>query len=173
MRALEALFARVSRGRAKPVVAWLLRRPPGSWALRAAHRWLSTSQPIGVLAVVLDEAGCVLLVDHVTRASYSLGLPGGWLDRGERPEDGLRRELEEELGLEVTGTHYLLSAPHRDGKRKPYGLTIVYRAETTGGISTQASPEVLSVTWLSVTDALPRLRGFEAEAVRFAASSRA
>ncbi|HAM96503.1 MAG: NUDIX hydrolase [candidate division WS6 bacterium GW2011_WS6_36_26] len=29
-------------------------------------------------------------------------LPGGGLDFGEKPEDGLRRELREEMGLEIT-----------------------------------------------------------------------
>ena len=165
---VEAIFARVSRGRAKPIVAWLLRRPPGSWLLRTAHRLLPTRQPIGVLAVILDDARRVLLINHVTRYAYPLGLPGGWLDRAERPEDGLRRELEEELGLQLLDAHYLLSASHRNGNGQPYGLTLVYRVEVAPGEPTRTSAEVLDVMWLDADEATTRLRAFEADAVRLA-----
>jgi len=43
--------------------------------------------------------GRVLLV----QASYrrELSLPGGWIDRNEAPEQAARRELFEELGVEL------------------------------------------------------------------------
>jgi len=54
---------------------------------------------IGVFAVILDEQGRVLL-GH--RTDYDLwNLPGGTLEHGETPWDGLRREVMEETGLEV------------------------------------------------------------------------
>lgn len=165
---VDAVFARISRGRAKPIVAWLLRRPPGSWLLRVAQRLLPTRQPVGVLAVVLDDARRVLLIDHVTRYPHPLGLPGGWLDRAERPEDGLRRELQEELGLQMLDARYLLSAPHGNGTGRPYGLTLVYRVAVAPGEPTRTSAEVLDVLWLDVDEATMRLRDFEADAVRLA-----
>src|SRR5919202_1801411 len=52
-------------------------------------------------ACVLDAEGRVLLLKHAFRAGSGWGLPGGFIERGEQPEDALRRELREEVGLEI------------------------------------------------------------------------
>lgn len=51
-------------------------------------------------AVVLDERGRVLLLRHVFRMGSRWGIPGGFITRGEQPEDALRREMKEETGLD-------------------------------------------------------------------------
>ena len=56
---------------------------------------------VGVLATVVSPDGGVLLLRHRFRAGKPWGLPGGWLEPGEAPVDGMRRELGEELHLEV------------------------------------------------------------------------
>lgn len=52
---------------------------------------------LGVMALVTDERGWVLLVRH----SYIEGwlLPGGGVNRGELPDLAIARELKEEIGL--------------------------------------------------------------------------
>lgn len=154
----------------KPALAWALRRPPGLWLLAAAHRFMPVFQPIGVLAVILDDTGRVLLLDHVTRATNPLGLPGGWLNRGERPEDGIRRELREELGVDTEDADYVLSAPHRNGEGSVYGLTLVYRVAFPGSAAVRLSNEIVGSGWYRLDETEPLLRGFEAEAVRRALS---
>jgi ADP-ribose pyrophosphatase YjhB (NUDIX family) len=56
-------------------------------------------------AVVLDERGRVLLVKHrEEKGGFWQGkwiCPGGKLERGERIEDGIRREVLEETGLDI------------------------------------------------------------------------
>ncbi len=42
----------------------------------------------------------------------ALDLPGGFLDYEETAEDGLRREIREELGIETSSFRYLTSAPN-------------------------------------------------------------
>lgn len=61
---------------------------------------------LGVRAIVENSQGEVLLVRHTyTRGLY---LPGGGVERGETTEFSLRRELEEEGGVKVTGHPELL-----------------------------------------------------------------
>ena len=52
-------------------------------------------------ACVLDPLGRVLLLKHAFRAGSGWGLPGGFIEQGEQPEEALRRELREEVGLEI------------------------------------------------------------------------
>src|SRR5882724_7616647 len=52
-------------------------------------------------AVVVDENGQVLLLNHVFRTGSGWGIPGGLIDAYEQREDALRRELREEVGLEL------------------------------------------------------------------------
>jgi 8-oxo-dGTP pyrophosphatase MutT (NUDIX family) len=170
-RLAEAAFARVSGGPGRRLLLAFLGTRPGGWALALAHRVLPARQPIGVLAVVLDGEGRVLLLDHVTRPEHALGLPGGWLARAERPEDGLRRELHEETGLQVTDAHYLLSAPHAHGAGRPYGLTLVFHATIASDALAETSAEIRHASWLPVAEALTHLRDFEAAAVRLAAGA--
>ena len=53
-------------------------------------------------AFVFDDNGNILLLEHEFRADSRWGLPGGFLDKAEQAEDGLRRELREEVSLEVS-----------------------------------------------------------------------
>src|SRR5688572_19193849 len=53
-------------------------------------------------AFVFNEQGEVLLLrEHDSKRKYMWDLPGGTLASGERPLDGLRREVMEETGLAI------------------------------------------------------------------------
>lgn len=51
---------------------------------------------------ILRDGDRVLFVRHTYGRRTSWELPGGGLRRGERPEAAVRREMREELGIELT-----------------------------------------------------------------------
>ena len=55
----------------------------------------------GVIGVVFNPLGEVLIVEHVYHSYPQWGLPGGYVDRGEDPQAALVREFGEELELRV------------------------------------------------------------------------
>lgn len=65
-------------------------------------------------AFIADEQGRVLLLRRGNEPSKGkLGAPGGFIDIGETVEEALRREVREEVNLEVETLTYLCSFPNR------------------------------------------------------------
>jgi 8-oxo-dGTP diphosphatase len=105
---------------------WLPLPARARWGLT----WLVTSKfLVGVLAVIFDDGGRVLLLKHTDRPDYPWGLPGGWLKRGEGAAEGIKRELLEETGFVVRAVRPLLIG---GDKRRPR-LDLVFLCEYEGG----------------------------------------
>lgn len=51
--------------------------------------------------IICNREGKYLLLNHLLRPYSGWGLPGGFIKRGEQPEDAIRRELREEIGIEL------------------------------------------------------------------------
>ncbi|HOT72346.1 MAG TPA: NUDIX domain-containing protein [Anaerohalosphaeraceae bacterium] len=67
-----------------------------------------------VAALIEDEQGRLLAVVRACKPKEGmLDLPGGFVDPGETAEEALRREVMEELGLQVEDERYFGSAPNR------------------------------------------------------------
>ena len=58
-------------------------------------------------AFVFDEEGRILLLEHEFRPDSRWGIPGGFLSKSEQPDAALRRELREEVKLEITDVEFL------------------------------------------------------------------
>lgn len=56
---------------------------------------------VSVGAIIINEDREVLLLNHVLRPLSGWGLPGGFIDQREQPEDAIRREMREETGIEL------------------------------------------------------------------------
>jgi ADP-ribose pyrophosphatase YjhB (NUDIX family) len=84
------------------------------------HLYYNPCAAVG--AFLVDREGRVLFTRRAKDpAAGKLGLPGGFIDNGESAEAGLRREVREEVGLEIGALEFLCSRPNS----YPYG-GIVY-----------------------------------------------
>jgi len=64
-------------------------------------------------AILVDPQERVLLIRRAREpARGKLAFPGGFIDNGESVEAGLRREVREEIGLELPTITFLLSHPN-------------------------------------------------------------
>ncbi|RMH18152.1 MAG: NUDIX domain-containing protein [Acidobacteria bacterium] len=133
----------------KRLLARLVRLPLGSsfitfgtWLLVPRHR-------LGAVVVAFDDAGRVLLLRHVFHPEAPWGLPGGWVARGETPQETARRELLEETGL----TARLGPVVHVSRERRPAHLTIAFAGRIEGG-EPRLSGEILEARYFPA-DALP------------------
>jgi ADP-ribose pyrophosphatase YjhB (NUDIX family) len=83
------------------VLAWVWTRLLDDRVRSRLMWWLNAKFAVGVTAVVRNERGEVLFVEHAFRRQYPWALPGGWIQRREYPEEAVVRELQEETGLQV------------------------------------------------------------------------
>src|SRR6266511_3077652 len=79
-------------------------------------------------ALLFDESGRILLLEHVFRPDSGWGIPGGFMTKREQPHEGLRRELREEIGIEIEDLE-LLFARTLPGLRQ---IEIYFRARAIG-----------------------------------------
>ena len=64
-------------------------------------------------AFIVNERGEMLVVRRAKEpAKGTLDLPGGFVDMEETVEEGMRREIKEETGLDVVDIQYLFSSPN-------------------------------------------------------------
>lgn len=107
-------------------------------------------------ALVTDDQGRILLARRAHEPDAGLwDTPGGFLDEGEAPEDGLRRELLEETGLDVELGSFVgaFMDVYGDAPGAPAVLNLVWRARVLGGEAVPAD-DVSELAWFPI-DALP------------------
>ena len=82
---------------------------------------------------LFDDAGRVLIAQRPPGKHLAGGweFPGGKLDPGEAPFDGLRRELKEEIGVDVIAAAPLVSYEHQYADRRVF-LDLWQVSEFTG-----------------------------------------
>jgi ADP-ribose pyrophosphatase YjhB (NUDIX family) len=132
----------------KKVLGALWRNAPKSvrrWGVRMVEPRFTVTAG----AVVTDEDGRVLLLSHVFRTGSGWGIPGGFMEKGEQPEEALRRELREEVGLELERAEIALVRT----LKRPRQVEIIFRCRPNGPLG-RRNVEIKSAQWFA-PDALP------------------
>lgn len=115
------------------------------WSMRLTH----TRFTVTAGAIIFNKAGEILILKHRFRAGSGWGLPGGFLERGEQPIDALRRELREELALEIEDVEIFTARSFR----KPKQVEVLFCGRADGPVRPRTM-EVERAEWFSL-NALP------------------
>jgi 8-oxo-dGTP pyrophosphatase MutT (NUDIX family) len=121
---------------------------------RRMVRHITPNYTVGAICVIERADGAVLLVRQAYRERW--GVPGGLLNRGEDAPAGARREVREEVGIDVE----LLGEPAVVVEPAPQRIDIVFRARPVGEVPVEAtptSPEIVEARWFAPDD-LPELQ---------------
>jgi 8-oxo-dGTP diphosphatase len=119
---------------------------------RVVVRTIAPSYTVGALCVI-ERDGHVVLIRQRYRNRW--GLPGGLLMRNEEPADAARREVREEIGLDVE----LVGDPSVVVEVDVRRVDIVFRARPSAGELALGctSPEIVAAEWHPITS-LPEVQ---------------
>jgi ADP-ribose pyrophosphatase YjhB (NUDIX family) len=130
----------------------LFRRLPTRLRLAAVHA-LSPSYTVGAMCAIERADGALLLVRHSYRPRW--GIPGGLCRSGEAVDVGARREVREEVGVDVE----LLGEPGVvvDPYERRVDVVFAARPEDGDAAASPQSPEIVECRWFAPDD-LPDLQ---------------
>lgn len=113
-----------------------------------AARSIQVKFTVSAAGVITNDKGEVLLLNHVLRPLSGWGVPGGFLESGEQPEAGFRREIREETGLELRDV-----ALYRVRTLKRH-IEVIFLAKSVGEARVE-SREIIELGWFTV-DSMPQ-----------------
>ena len=106
-------------------------------------------------------AGCVIVRDGkalITKRGRApekgrYDIPGGFLDPDEDPVSGLKREVDEELGMtiEVSFDDFIQAVPHKYGEDGDWTLAMGFIVRTSSG-EPEPADDVEEVRWVTLDD---------------------
>lgn len=124
--------------------------------------WQNSKPAVGALLVRVIAGKPHLLFSRRGIDPYKglWDLPGGFLKNGESPEEGLAREIREELGTTVSGLRFLAAGideyPREDvAEEARFVLALHYRCEIPADAVLRPDDDVVEARWFAL-DALPR-----------------
>lgn len=119
----------------------------------------------GCQIVLVDESGRVLLQLRDEKACIPFpgmwALPGGMLEAGETPADCIRREMSEEMGIELGSDRI----HHVETRRRSYGIEHTFTADFSIDASDIELTEGQAVAWFTAPEVAAMTLAYEDGAV--------
>ena len=120
---------------------------------KGIRRWMVRSyQPhfaVSAGAIITNKDGHVLLLKHRFRPSPGWGIPCGFIEKGEQPDEAVRRELREEAELELVDVKLFATRAFNEPKQ----IEILFTARAVDDTE-RLSFEIQKAAWFS-PDELP------------------
>ena len=127
---------------------------------------------VGAGVVLVDDADRVLLVEPTYKPGWEV--PGGMVEAGESPRAAARREVREELGLDVVVGRLLVVDWVPPGRRPDDGLMLLYAGEVDRALPiVLQEDELRSWRWCDVSEVRERTTPFMARRLAAALAARA
>lgn len=140
--------------------------PSGSHSVRCGdcdfHLYFNCGASIACL--IEDDQHRLLLTRRLTNpAKGTLDLPGGFVDPGETAEEALRRELREELNIEVTGVQFFSSFAgcYEYGGLSYYTLDLAFLCHLKSTARIRVADDVVGFAFCSLDDIHPAEIGLD------------
>jgi 8-oxo-dGTP diphosphatase len=112
-------------------------------------RMTNTRFTVTAAGIISDSEGRVLLLKHRFRPGSGWGIPGGFLQADEQPEAGLRRELREEIGVELQSVRLYKARTFETARQ----IEIIFCGRTRD-LATPMSNEIKKAGWFTL-ESLP------------------
>lgn len=133
----------------KNLIGWTWKRTP--YFLRLfIIRTTQQKFTVSVAAIITNEKGEILLLQHLLRPYSEWGIPGGFIEANEQPEIAVRREIREETGIELENVRLIRI---RTIKRH---VEILFRADGIGKAEVK-SREITAAEWFASDRVPPEL----------------
>ena len=113
-------------------------------------------------AIIYNEKGEVLLTKRALKPVGKIDIIGGFLENGEDPIEGIKREVREEVGVEIDVEDIIgiYMDGYMDDSDSVYTLNIQYAAKIKSGTPV-AKDEIQSVEWFREADLKPEEFSFK------------
>ncbi|HEX2728203.1 MAG TPA: NUDIX domain-containing protein, partial [Rubrobacteraceae bacterium] len=99
----------------------------GTTCPECGRSWYRNSAPT-VGAAIVQDGKALVTVRGIEPEKGKVDVPGGFLEVGEHPVEGLRREIQEELGVEAeVEERPVLLATHTSGEEGNWVLAIGFK----------------------------------------------
>jgi len=111
------------------------------------------TQTFGVVGAIIERDGKIILVKEAkgVQDKGKWNHPAGWIEIGESPIEGVKREVKEETGLEFTPTHILgiYSLARKDFEPIHHPIKIIFIGNISNEESEELTDDVSEKKWFS------------------------